>query len=112
MRDRVHFPGFQVNPCQWFHHADLFVLASRYEGLPNALLEALASGCPAVVTACPGGSYEVARHVGEDCCRLVRELPWQFPEMGNATPVMADLMPFRAERAASDFATVFSGDRS
>ena len=38
---RVRFAGFQANPYTWFARADAFVLSSRYEGLPNVVLEAL-----------------------------------------------------------------------
>jgi glycosyltransferase involved in cell wall biosynthesis len=55
----VEFMGFQQNPWPYFKHADLFVMASRYEGLPNALLEALALGVPAVVADCSGGLQEI-----------------------------------------------------
>jgi glycosyltransferase involved in cell wall biosynthesis len=55
----VEFVGFQQNPWPYFKHADVFVLASRYEGLPNALLEALALGVPAVVADCPSGLREI-----------------------------------------------------
>lgn len=48
----VHFAGFQQNPWTYFAHADLFVLPSRLEGMPNALLEALALGTPVVATEC------------------------------------------------------------
>jgi glycosyltransferase involved in cell wall biosynthesis len=48
----VHFAGFQQNPFAYFAHADLFVLPSRLEGMPNALLEALALGTPVVAAEC------------------------------------------------------------
>ncbi|HEY2113823.1 MAG TPA: glycosyltransferase [Candidatus Angelobacter sp.] len=57
----VAFPGFQKNPWPYVKHADLFVLASRFEGLPNALLEVLALGVPVVATDCPGGVREIQK---------------------------------------------------
>ncbi|HET7873038.1 MAG TPA: glycosyltransferase [Terriglobales bacterium] len=48
----VHFAGFQQNPFNYFTHADVFVLPSRLEGMPNALLEALALDTPVVATEC------------------------------------------------------------
>src|ERR1044071_1208331 len=61
----VAFPGFQKNPWPYVKHADLFVLASRFEGLPNALLEALALGVPVVATDCPGGVREIQKSAPE-----------------------------------------------
>ncbi len=51
----VRFLGQVDTPASCFHGASLFVVSSRYEGLPNALLEAVAGGLPIVaVPASPG----------------------------------------------------------
>lgn len=54
LQERVHFALYQGNPYPYMREADFFVLSSRYEGLPNVILEANACGTPAVVFACPG----------------------------------------------------------
>lgn len=59
LAETVSFMGFQQNPWRYLKHADLFVLPSRYEGLPNILLEALALGTPVVASDCPGAIREV-----------------------------------------------------
>ena len=107
--DIVHFPGFQAKPCRWLHHADLFVLASIHEAMPNVLLEALASGCPSLVRACPGGCAEVAQQVGEDFCTLVPELPEQLPKMRCSNRSMPDLTPFQVKNVISIFAKELAG---
>lgn len=48
----VTFVGFEPNPYKWVKHADCFVLPSRVEGLPNALIEAMYLGKPVVSTRC------------------------------------------------------------
>ena len=55
----VDMPGFEANPYAWMARADLFVLSSAWEGLPGALIEALACGCPVVSTDCPSGPAEI-----------------------------------------------------
>jgi glycosyltransferase involved in cell wall biosynthesis len=57
--DAVQFLGFVNNPYPMMRTADLFVLASRYEGFPNVALEAVACGAPVVATDCPGGTRDV-----------------------------------------------------
>lgn len=55
----VSLPGFERNPWRYLRHANIFVLPSRYEGLPNVMLEALALGTPVVAADCPGAVKEV-----------------------------------------------------
>jgi glycosyltransferase involved in cell wall biosynthesis len=55
----VRFAGVQTNPYPFLSHAHLFVLPSRYEGLPNAVLEALALGTFVVATNCTGAMNEI-----------------------------------------------------
>lgn len=55
----VDLPGFVANPYPYLARADLYALSSRMEGSPNALIEALALGCPVVATDCASGPREI-----------------------------------------------------
>jgi len=50
--ENVFFEGYQTNPHKYLANADAFVFSSIYEGLPNAMLEALYLGIPVATTAC------------------------------------------------------------
>ena len=58
----VQLLGYVENPLKYFARADVFVLSSLVEGLPNVLVEAMMCGCTPVSTDCPTGPREVLQN--------------------------------------------------
>lgn len=52
VRHLLHCVGYQKNPYPFIKYADCFVLSSRWEGLPNVLIEALYLGTPVAAFEC------------------------------------------------------------
>lgn len=61
LQDRVVVAGFRTNPYPWMRAAEMLILSSDREGMPNVLVEALACGTRVVSTDCPSGPREVMR---------------------------------------------------
>lgn len=59
VRDDVDFAGFKKNPFTYMRNCTVFVLSSRFEGLPGALIQAMACGAPVISTNCPSGPAEI-----------------------------------------------------
>ena len=59
IEEEVFFAGLKKNPFPYLAAAKLYVLTSYYEGFPNALIEAMALGVPAVATDCMTGPREI-----------------------------------------------------
>jgi glycosyltransferase involved in cell wall biosynthesis len=59
LEEDVMLPGFVSNPFAYMARSAVFVLSSKWEGLPGVLIQALACGCPVISTDCPSGPAEV-----------------------------------------------------
>ena len=57
--DSVALPGFVTNPFAYMSKASVFVLSSAWEGLPGALIQAMACGTPVIATDCESGPREI-----------------------------------------------------
>lgn len=55
LKERIKLPGNVSNVEEVLAQAKIFVLPSDYEGMPNALMEAMAVGVPCISTDCPCG---------------------------------------------------------
>ncbi len=98
MEDAVGFAGHVDTPYAFFARTTLFVLPSRHEGMPNALLEAAAAGLPIVATPASGGVVDLLRG---------RPGAWLAPEISAealATTIVAALDSVRpGERFSQAF---------
>ena len=56
---RLILPGKVGNVADWYEASALFALSSRFEGYPNVLLEAMASGLPCLAVDCPTGPSDL-----------------------------------------------------
>ena len=55
LKERILLPGWTDQLSRRLAEADMFVLSSRFEGMPMALAEAMSLGVPCVSTDCPSG---------------------------------------------------------
>ena len=59
LKDNIFLYGFKVNPYIYLKNSSIFVLSSLYEGMSNALLEAMYCGLPIIATDCRAGVREI-----------------------------------------------------
>jgi glycosyltransferase involved in cell wall biosynthesis len=90
---RARMPGTTQDIHTRYLEADLFVLASRFEGFPNALCEAMSHGLPAVAASCSGGVRDIVRP-GIDGILVPPE------DTDALAEALADLMSDPARRAS------------
>jgi glycosyltransferase involved in cell wall biosynthesis len=101
--DRVRFEGAVADASPFYWGADAFAIASRWEGLPLALLEAQAAGLP-VVAAAAGGVAEAIRE-GTSGLLVPREDPAALVEAMRrveSQPELARRLGYEAARQARE----------
>lgn len=81
----VDFIGYQDNPHAYTAHADVFVMPSLREGLPNALIEALICATPIVSTDCDSGPREILAPNTDPFKRITEGVEWA--KYGALVPV-------------------------
>ena len=61
LANRVHLPGFFINPYPFIDNCEIFALSSRWEGRPNVLREALIFNKKIISTDCRSGPREILK---------------------------------------------------
>jgi glycosyltransferase involved in cell wall biosynthesis len=111
----VLFAGFMSNPYAYMAKAAVFVLSSRYEGLPTVLVEAMACGCPVVSTACPGsveilgdGKYGQLVAIG-DAEALAQSIIATLDSEPDEDALRQRSLDFSAERSVVHYESLLAG---
>lgn len=90
LQGKVLLPGLSSTPWPHYAKADCFLMPSRWEGLPNVILESLACGTPAIVTSQSGGIAEIAESVPGNALTVVDNMEEFIQAMEKVTPNPAE----------------------
>ncbi len=85
IESRVIFAGSQDNPYQYMSKAGIYLSASRSEGFPNAMVEAMICGCAVISTDCPSGPREILSPTSDSGNRLTQGI--EYAEFGTLVAV-------------------------
>jgi glycosyltransferase involved in cell wall biosynthesis len=116
LAERVDFTGYVVDPFAWMMRASVAVCSSVYEGLCNAIIEALGCGTPVVSTDCPygpreilkGGRYGTLVPVG-DVAALAAAIDLALDRPADRAALIERSLDYTADRAADNFLEIVAG---
>lgn len=106
IENRVIFMGTSKNIQEKIKDAKLFVLTSKYEGLPNAIMEAMTLGIPVISTDCPCGGPRILIHNNKDGILVKID---NIEEVSNvmrkvlSNPDFANYLSYNAKIRAKEF---------
>jgi glycosyltransferase involved in cell wall biosynthesis len=86
----VILAGYVASPWRQIAAADAFLMPSRFEGLPNVVLEALACGTPAIVTRESGGIGEIAAQAPPESLTVADGMDEFIAAMAKVAPHTGD----------------------
>jgi glycosyltransferase involved in cell wall biosynthesis len=110
MTENITFAGYLSDPFEWLMRAKVAVCSSVYEGLCNAIIEALGCGTPVVSTDCPYGPREILQHgrfgtlvpVGDDAA-LASAIEAALDSPVDRSRLIARAHDYTTARAAENF---------
>lgn len=87
LQNRVFLPGFTQTPWPQIGAADCFLMPSRFEGLPNVVLESLSVGTPVIATNTSGGIQEISDLLANQSdVQVVDDMPQFLDTMKTIKP--------------------------
>lgn len=105
--DRIRMPGYQEDMPYIYQNADIFVFPSIREGMPVALIEAMAAGLPCIVSNIRGnrelisdvkdGCVKMNGHAMQQCAGGIRFSPGQPGQLQKALEILLDHPRMRKE---------------
>mgnify|MGYP001851818649 CR=1 FL=1 len=92
LKERIELPGNKLDVLEYIKSSQIFVLSSDFEGMPNALIEAMAMGLACISTDCPSGGPRALIENGKNGV-LVQT--GNSKEMAEAIEVLLDDKDYR-----------------
>ncbi|MHC1684882.1 MAG: glycosyltransferase family 4 protein [Clostridiaceae bacterium] len=121
LKERVLLPGEKNNIRDLIYKASVFVLSSNYEGMPNALMEAMVLGLPVISTDCPCGgsgflinngingiltSVDDVDQMSNAISRLISDMEYSQKLGVEANKISESLHPSKINKIWEDFITI------